>query len=280
MSDLLPAVPGLFLGSDEKPWDGSKLKFPTGNPDLDAWYLMLTGGVLTGDLRIDARLFFNASPTTTYRMLVQEAFESLLPNVPSYYFLGISPNASYIVRNMTTLAFLCSSGMVDMGEFNITNYQGLIFQPMVKANFGDRTITEANSIFVSGAFWAATGSLAITRRNLLKITASGNWIGTATVATQRGIWITALAATANALNIGIDIDNITSGLTRILLRAKGLSGDNVRVEAGDPADLASPTKAESQFLVSFNENGTVSVRRIKWKQQDQLVATDKVLIAE
>ena len=25
MSDLLPAVPGLFLGSDEKPWDGSKL---------------------------------------------------------------------------------------------------------------------------------------------------------------------------------------------------------------------------------------------------------------
>ena len=54
---------------------------------------------------------------------------------------------------------------------------------------------------------------------------------------------------------------------------------NFRVDGGNPPDAALATEGDSPLWLVWMENGTLTSRRVRWRQQSSLGATDKVLIA-
>lgn len=79
--------------------------------------------------------------------------------------------------------------------------------------------------------------------------------------------------------IGLRIANQTGSATARLIEALGLSSTNLRVDAGDPPNAALATEGDSAMFLAWMENGVVNLRRVRWRQQSSLGATDKVLIA-
>jgi hypothetical protein len=106
------------------------------------------------------------------------------------------------------------------------------------------------------------------------------------------------AATLVPLAVGLDAENYGNTKTTgaIGLRVQNQSGATsynynvevlgatvtlLRVVPGDPANPGAGL-GRSQLLLSFNENGTINLRRVEWKNPDgtgHMTATDKVLVA-
>ena len=87
--------------------------------------------------------------------------------------------------------------------------------------------------------------------------------GTPTVTTMYGLRVNDQGHSSIGTVYGVYIANITAGTTRRLLEVLGLTGPNLRVEAGDPTSPGA-SKGRSQVLLDFNENGTVTLRRVEW----------------
>ena len=87
--------------------------------------------------------------------------------------------------------------------------------------------------------------------------------GTPTVTTMYGLRVNDQGHSSIGTVYGVYIANITAGTTRRLLEVLGLTGPNLRVEAGDPTSPGA-SKGRSQVLLDFNENGAVTLRRVEW----------------
>jgi hypothetical protein len=75
--------------------------------------------------------------------------------------------------------------------------------------------------------------------------------------------------------IALRIANITGATGNMYLaELLGATSTNLRVEAGDPTNPGA-NLGRSRCLMAFNENGTITLRRIEWK----LNGADKMLVA-
>jgi len=225
------------------------------------------------------RLGIGADPSDSSRLSVADPLGTPInPSGTAYNFTSYSQSGA-LQKALAYFRFAIYAGSIDLNSFAITAaLYGLFFSPTIK-NTGGGAVTVASLVGARIAPGMSTGTtgITITTRTLLEL-----WAGYATgntIGTQRGINVLNLSGDPNMTNIGIDIQNQTVGAIRILLRAMGLSAANLQVDAGDPPNLGSDLEAQTNLLLSFNENGVVTVRRVQWKQQDQLVAADKVLVA-
>lgn len=78
--------------------------------------------------------------------------------------------------------------------------------------------------------------------------------------------------------ISLQIDEHATPANNFLTWVGGAT-PSLQVIAGGPPNLASTTAADSANRAAFNENGTVTLRKLQWKQQSTLVAGDKILVA-
>jgi len=110
--------------------------------------------------------------------------------------------------------------------------------------------------------------------------------GTANITTSAGIRIkdqSHVTYVAPTNVYGILIDHIAAGTNKRLIEASGATGPNLRLEAGDPSSPGA-SKGRSQLLLDFNENGTITLRRVEWIDSGAaggagIPANAKVLVA-
>ena len=94
-----------------------------------------------------------------------------------------------------------------------------------------------------------------------------------------GVWIPNIGKSLDTTVYGLRIDDQTLGTNRYIAWLGG-SNPNLRVDAGTPPDAASATEGDTNIFAAIMENGTVTMRQFRWRQQSSLGATDKVLIAQ
>jgi len=254
VSDLLPAEDGLYsLGLDLRRWKNAYLKERLG----------------VGDVVSDMQRVRIAEPTDSV----------ILPTSLYYYLIYATFGSTKLGKALSALYGMLCGGAFDLDGYGLTNLRGLYFSVTTRnTNSNSASISTINVIEAGHFFSSITGAVNVTNRNFFKPTTTGIPAGVS-IQTQRGLYIPNLHASDGATNIGVDIDNQTYGTTRKLLRAKGTSQSNLEIDADDPPNLGSDVEAESAVLISFNENGTPTLRKVRWKQQNQLTTTDKVLVA-
>ena len=94
-----------------------------------------------------------------------------------------------------------------------------------------------------------------------------------------GMWIPNIGKSTDTTVYGLRIDDQTLGTNRYLAWFGG-ANPNLRIDAGTPPDAASATEGDTNIYAAIMENGTVTMRQFRWRQQSSLGATDKVLIAQ
>lgn len=226
------------------------------------------------------RLGVGIDPLDYSRLTLGEpASGDIAPPGDTYNMIYGTWNSAKLQKHLSIVRALLLTGALDVNGWPLDFFYGLFFAPVfTNKSLADTYLANIEGVRVSLGTTAPVGALAISNRTCFRAVALAPQAGV-TVGTQRGVHVGALAGTPDTINIGIDVMNITTGATRILLRLLGLSGANLQVDAGDPPNLGSPTEAQTNLLLSFNENGTVTVRQVEWKEQSSLVATDKVLVA-
>ena len=247
---------------------------------LDERFVNVAGDTMTGNLRVDARLFLNLAPSVYFRAAIAEPTDSLVGSTTTTYsFLVVNPNGARLQSANMTVSFSNYANVLDFRGQNTTAVRGLDFSPNINNTGSATTLTTWDAIYLRPGYGYWQGSAtSITTRNMIYI-ASPAPPAKVTLDNQRGIYITHLPATSKTINIGLDIANITTGSTRTLAIFRGTSQPNLQIDAGNPTNLGLTSTASSNVLLSFNENGTVNLRTVRWMESSTLSSGDKVLIA-
>ncbi len=163
--------------------------------------------------------------------------------------------------------------IANTGHIN-TQLWGLRFRPALNAG----TFSEADSIKTDPQI---IGSALVTTMRQFHAGKAGSFLFTpaAGSGTHVGLDVDDLGHANFATTIGVRIANQTASPTARLIEALGLTNTNLRVNAADPPDAALATEGDSAIYLAWMENGAVNLRQLRWRQQNQLGATDKVLIA-
>jgi len=227
-----------------------------------------------------SRFGVGIDPLTYSRLTLGElASGDIYPVNLEYNMIWASWNSAKLQAHASYLRALLMGGVLDVNGVPMDYFYGLFFAP----TFTNKSVTPATIIGIEGVrsslgTTTPTSSLEIQSRTCFRAVALAPQTGV-TIGTQRGILVGALAGNPTVANVGIDVMNISAGATRILLRLLGLSGANLQVDAGDPESLGSDVEAQTNLLLSFNENGVVTVRRVQWKKQSELLSDDNVMVA-
>jgi len=163
--------------------------------------------------------------------------------------------------------------IANTGHIN-TQLWGLRFRPALNAG----TFSEADSIKTDPQI---IGSALVTTMRQFHAGKAGSFLFTpaAGSGTHVGLDVDDLGHANFATTIGVRIANQTASPAARLIEALGLTNTNLRVNAADPPDAALATEGDSAIHLAWMENGAVNLRQLRWRQQNQLGATDKVLIA-
>lgn len=145
-----------------------------------------------------------------------------------------------------------------------------------------------------GGGGAALGELSCIRTRALASSYTGtitamkglfvDWLytlaGAPVITTMHGIHVRGIAGSggAPATVYGLQVEDIALGTNRYLLEL-GPATPNLRLLANAPPNAGLATEGDSQLFLAWMENGVVTLRRARWRQQSSLLATDKVLIA-
>jgi len=172
---------------------------------------------------------------------------------------------------MTGISGKLSSSNVD--AVNSAQLFGLDFQAHVGRTTGPPTIT--NLIGCQAKFSAAASGATITDGAAFKAGRATSLFSAFTRA--MGVWIPDVSKAIDTTVYGIRIDDQTLGVNRYLAWFGG-ANPNLRVDAGVPPDAALTTEGDTNIFAAIMENGAVSVRQLRWRQQSSLGATDKVAI--
>jgi hypothetical protein len=156
---------------------------------------------------------------------------------------------------------------------NSSQMFGLDFLAHVSRTTGSPTITSL--IGCQAKFGASASGATITDAAAVKAARSASVFSAFTRA--MGVWVPNIGKSVDATVYGLRVDDQTLGTTRYLAWLGG-ANPNLRVDAGTPPDAALATEGDTNIFAAIMENGTVTVRQLRWRQQSSLGATDKVAI--
>jgi len=219
-------------------------------------------------------------PGDSSRVLISELSDTpIAPAGTTYYLINATLAGVKLGKNLSILYGLMCGGTLDLYGFNASQVRGFYFNPTIKNTTSTPVTVTTFDAMLLNPIITGTGPMTITSRNYIRVQGGSPVPSQTSIQYQRGLYIQDLQTSPGATNVALDIENQTQGTIRKLLRAKGTTQSNLEIDADDPPDLMSPTEAESAILISFTEDSVPTVRKVRWKQQDQLVATDKVLVA-
>ena len=140
--------------------------------------------------------------------------------------------------------------------------RGLEYQAIVAGGGGGATVSDMAGIYVTLGAISFSGTIALMRG--IAIQTPLVLFGSPSITLSKGIEIGNVGKTAGVDAVALEIANVTtnSGYKR-LIEALGLTGPNLRLEAGDPTSPGA-SKGRSQLLLDLNENGTINLRRVEW----------------
>jgi hypothetical protein len=183
-----------------------------------------------------------------------------------------------VLASGKTFKYLESGGAgVNLAAAAASGYvHGLDFTPRVAAPLGT-TLTELTAVKLGVYVGASAGAITAIRGMHIKNLAIPN-VGP--VGTMAAIDVEDFSGTTVTNVIGLRIADPAYGAgTRYLLEIGPAVVRNLRLVAGAPPDAGLATEGDSQLFLAWMENAVVVGRRVRWRQQASLLATDKVLIA-
>lgn len=213
-----------------------------------SWSLLTVGAACNGGkytglqfLRFDAQALVLAQNASAYGLWAQ-----VVTNIDASSTSGALRGLNFLVGPSAGGAGVSLSEVSPIyARIYILNYTG--------------TITNAHGLLLDSMYVIGSTDATVTKSTGIKIKNTGH------------------ARVTDA--ISLDIDDITAGTgVRYLIQA-GPATPNLRLLANAPPNAGSATEGDSQLFLAWNENGTVNLRRVRWREQSALGSTDKVLIA-
>ena len=236
---------------------------------------------IDGNTRLGLYNAIGADPTTTptRKKLYIEANEGSIAE--SYAFIDMVLASLTLNTNTKNILGLNASAIATLAS-GVTgmNATGLNFVGGFTGGGAGTTVTAITAIWARCAAFLFTGTITnmIGLDLVLPSIFGGAPIITNSIGVRIGDFGAGLAAVATAT--GLIIGDQTGAGTRRLIEA-GPATPNLRLEAGAPSNPGAGL-GRSQLLLSFNENGVVSLRRVQWKNPDatgHMAAADKILVA-
>lgn len=158
-----------------------------------------------------------------------------------------------------------------------SNIRGLFFTAGVGGGGGGAVVSELTAARVLYAILSFTGTL--TAGTGIRVVRPIILAGAPSVTLSTGIHIEDVSRPSVVDGVSLSINDITQGSGyRRLIDAGPTASRNLRLEANAPSNPGAGL-GRAQLLLSFNENGTISLRRIEHKAGNALGADDKVLVA-
>ena len=228
-----------------------------GTAPADDSYQLFQGGVLSPPV---------AAAGQIAGMLRQQP--TLMPNADGQYFYGVSGQATVIGAS-----------------YNIAKIAGLYFIAIVAGGGSPgKTVTElVGAESLPGKFGA--GYLTLTDVTGFKESVGFMTPTNTTLTRWQGFWASFAGSSAITTHAGLRITDITAGTNRHLIWAgpnvpSGAGLTNLRLDAGNPANAGLAAEGDSQLNLTFNENGVLAMRNVRWRTFATLAAADKVMIAQ
>ena len=266
IAGLLTLNAGLKLAAAQQVQDSGgtgRILLATATPHL----------TLTGDLRVSGGFVgINTAPDPVRRLKVLESG---------------APTAAQAIAEFTTSGLTLNTGIgltALIGVPLVTVAAAAAAGDLIALNFsfgatggtGGGTMSVARGIDIRTFFPNWNGALA----ELTGIYLANQAIsGAGSVALATGIYIPNWGDDGQVVDYyGLRIGNPTlnTGFRRLI--EAGPATPNLRLEGNAPSNPGAGL-GRSQLLLAFNENGTVTLRRVEHKSGTALVAGDKVLVA-
>ncbi|MDP2674625.1 MAG: hypothetical protein Q8Q00_06940 [Dehalococcoidia bacterium] len=240
---------------------------------------------LAGDIRLGDHAGVGADPLANTGLLV--SYDAALAS-GTHSMLRVEPQSSLTVGGNNVFVrgvFGAPFAGIDTGPYTGIAFDGLWYVPGISGGGAGTVVGRIRAVAAQPAVAGFTGTvtLVIGLGALAPIYQSLP-AGTV-ITTSIGAQIGNYGANAKVVDvIGLEIADTTlnTGFTR-LLELGGTLGTlpNLRLEGRAPTNPGAGL-GRSQLLLSFNENGTVTLRRVEWKNPDatgHMAAADKVLVA-
>ena len=190
----------------------------------------------------------------------------------------VAPSAASLASSAIFVAVEGYAVMSVPSAATPTTLRGLNFYGAVAGGGNGAALAELSCIRTRALTLSYTGT--VTAMKGLFIDWLYTLAGAPVITTMHGIHITGLAGSGAAPTTvyGLQIGDIALGTNRYLIEA-GPATPSLRLLANSPPNAGSATEGDSQLFLAWMENGVVTLRRTRWRQQSSLLATDKVLIA-
>lgn len=245
---------------------------------------------LTGGLRASGSLAARNAPYDATKWL---NLSPANPGQPTFAGVDVQPTALGNVTDIRGFNFqpqgaILGAAAVAYGMFGaatpsiasgvtVSAIHGLNFTAFVAGGGGGTVIPELHAIHVITGQSGYTGTITAMRGLYVRqpfIFGAGAAITASVGLDVANVGPSATIATA----IGLRIADINNAVTRYLIEA-GPATPNLRLLPNAPPNAGLATEGDSQLFFAWMENGAVNLRRVRWRQQSSLLATDKVLIA-
>ncbi len=240
---------------------------------------------LAGEARLGDRAGVGTNPTTTSWLFVSPSgtitsgVHALIRAEPaSGLAIGGGNVTAYGVRGFPIIS-------INNGAYTGITIDGLNYVPGISGGGTGTVVSQLRAVVAQPGVVAYTGAVSLLAglTALAPLYQSIPTGGSITLAV--GVDIGNYGASARGVDVyGIRLADTTlnTGFSR-LMEIGGTLGSlpNLRLEGRSPSNPGA-NLGRSQFLLAFNENGTVTLRRVEWKNPDatgHMAATDRVLIA-
>lgn len=174
--------------------------------------------------------------------------------------------------------------VVQADNWNINSARGLYLTAVAVGGGTPKTIAELLGADV-GPGKLGGGYLTIADMVGLRARATSLTATNTTITRWANLWADYAGNSVVGVMTGLQITDVTAGTNKYLMwagpnvpSATGLT--NLRLDAGNPPNAGLATEGDSQLYLTFNENGSLVMRQLRWRRQSSLNAADKVLIAQ
>jgi hypothetical protein len=242
---------------------------------------------LTGDLAASGNVgLHSATPSAAIGVLAEK------PNPPTFSFYRIKPYgtstgaviglqvepAAFTMGSNTGFRGVVGSAVCAVVPGNVGGFvQGLNFFAGITTGAVGTTFPEVTAMRTQPALVSYRQFVTDIYGYLM----DGPFIlgGGPSVATTHGLYVGNQGPSATQVDAyGVRILDMTANTGFRRLIEAGPATPNLRLLANAPPNAGLATEGDSQLFLAWMENGAVNLRRVRWRQQSSLLATDKVLI--
>ncbi len=256
----------------------NKVRIKAGGTERGVFQTVSPHVKLTGEAQLDGWMGLNIAPQTNVDVLrVGNPAGTYTANLT---LLRAQPGANPTL-GANNIAFTGIGGVpapiVASGITGLT-IEGLNFTLGLAGGGGGAGITVAAALTCAWSATGLTGALTLTDGYGIRVQSPLVFGANLTATQSYGIRIQNQGHGRITNTTALKIDDTTGSTGTKLLIEAGPATPNLRLEAGAPTNPGA-NLGRSALLLAFNENGTVTLRRVEWKLQSGLVAGDKVLVA-